>query len=893
MTTKNIVFIDSRVASYETLIAGLSADTEWYLLNADSDGVEQMQQLLVRYSDLDSIQVISHGSLGTLYLGNTVLNGDNLHSYQTQLQAIGSSLTEIGDILLYGCNVAQGDSGLEFVNSLAQITGVDVAASDDLTGNPYQGGDWILEYEVGKADTKKLINSDFQGLLLALTGGAGNDTLAGSTGNDSLIGLNGNDSLTGGDGNDTLVGGQGADTLVGGSGNDRFKYADITHLTGDKLTDFSVGDLLDLSAIVGLRVFIGSRPVGIEGTDEAPVVEIRDFGSNDTYVSFFNSTSSGFGLIITGQVSLEETASGSNILRIAENRSLQIGSENADSMTGGPGLDVLQGLSGNDTLDGGAGNDTMVGGTGNDIYYVRDVGDVVTEGVNEGTDTVYSFLSAYTLGTNIENGRILATSASNLTGNSLNNVLFAGAGNNVLNGSSGTDTGDYTFGLLSGATTGVTVSLATTAAQATGSSGTDTLIGIENLTGSSLADSLTGNSGANVLTGGAGNDTLDGGAGSDTAVFAGNAGGYSFAYNAGTGQITVQDTDLSNGNEGTDVLSSIELLDFADKDMNLGAFDAQWYLAKYADLRAAFGTNTTLATKHYVQSGFREGRSVDTSGNDVLNGTAGNDAINGYEGNDTLRGLAGNDTLDGGDGTDTAIFSGARTGYSFGYNTTNGNITVTDTDLTNGNDGTDVLSGVEILTFTDRTLNLATFDAQWYLAKYADLRAAFGTNTTLATKHYVQSGFREGRSVDTSGNDVLNGGAGNDTINGFAGNDTLTGGAGTDTLTGGAGNDIFDFNAQTETGITSSTWDVITDFVSGQDKIDLSTIDADVVLAGNQAFTSPVFGGAFSGVFANPGDLYFDGLNRVLYGNTDADATAEFAIALTGVSSLAAADFVL
>jgi Ca2+-binding RTX toxin-like protein len=60
----------------------------------------------------------------------------------------------------------------------------------------------------------------------------------------------------------------------------------------------------------------------------------------------------------------------------------------------------------------------------------------------------------------------------------------------------------------------VQVSLALTTAQATGGSGSDRLIGIENLTGSAYADHLTGNSAANVLNGGAGNDTLDGGAGS-------------------------------------------------------------------------------------------------------------------------------------------------------------------------------------------------------------------------------------------------------------------------------------------------------------------------------------------------------------------------------------------
>jgi len=98
-----------------------------------------------------------------------------------------------------------------------------------------------------------------------------------------------------------------------------------------------------------------------------------------------------------------------------------------------------------------------------------------------------------------------------LIGGGGNDRLEGGAGNDTINGGSGEDTASYID-----APSGVTVSLATGAAQATGGAGTDTLIGIENLTGSSHNDSLTGNSAANLLDGGAGADTLIGGDGSDT-----------------------------------------------------------------------------------------------------------------------------------------------------------------------------------------------------------------------------------------------------------------------------------------------------------------------------------------------------------------------------------------
>jgi serralysin len=127
----------------------------------------------------------------------------------------------------------------------------------------------------------------------------------------------------------------------------------------------------------------------------------------------------------------------------------------------------------------------------------------------------------------------MSTGAANLTGNSLNNVIDAGKGSNVMAGGSGTDTLSYAYG--ANGTTGVKVSLATTSAQATGGSGTDTISGFERLTGSANSDSLTGNGGANLIRGGNGNDTVIGGSGNDTLY--GDAG-----------------NDLLRGGTGNDIL---------------------------------------------------------------------------------------------------------------------------------------------------------------------------------------------------------------------------------------------------------------------------------------------------------------------------------------------------
>ena len=125
-------------------------------------------------------------------------------------------------------------------------------------------------------------------------------------------------------------------------------------------------------------------------------------------------------------------------------------------------------------------------------------------------------------------------------------------------------------------------------------------------------------------------------------------------------------------------------------------------------------------------------------------------------------------------------------------------------------------------------------------------------------------------------------------MTGGAGNDVLTGAAGADRLTGAAGSDTFDFNSLSEMGVTSGTWDVVTDFTHGADKIDLSTLDANTGTAANDAFS-----GTLVSHFTAAGQLMYDGVHHILYGNTDGDTSAEFAIVLNGVTSLSGVDFVL
>ena len=154
---KTMVFIDSRVNDLGLLVSRFEAGTEYRVLDADHDGLLQIEESLAGKEDYNSIQIISHGSVGAIIIGSTLLNSNNLLQYQSQLDNIGNSLTDSGDLLLYGCNVVAGEEGKLFVAKLAAATGADVAASDDVTGSAASGGNWILENSTGTIDALQVL----------------------------------------------------------------------------------------------------------------------------------------------------------------------------------------------------------------------------------------------------------------------------------------------------------------------------------------------------------------------------------------------------------------------------------------------------------------------------------------------------------------------------------------------------------------------------------------------------------------------------------------------------------------------------------------------------------------------------------------------------------------
>ncbi len=181
------------------------------------------------------------------------------------------------------------------------------------------------------------------------------------------------------------------------------------------------------------------------------------------------------------------------------------------SGTGNSLANIIKGNDANNVLNGGAGADVLIGGLGSDTYYVDNSADKVMEGSDAGFDRVFSTASSFTLSYNVEELYLMGSGNINGTGSIDDNTIYANSGNNVLNGGAGNDTLSYEF-----ATAGVTVRLTTSAAQATGGSGSDTIRNFENLIGSDYADNLTGDANNNILRGGSGDDVLSGGAGNDT-----------------------------------------------------------------------------------------------------------------------------------------------------------------------------------------------------------------------------------------------------------------------------------------------------------------------------------------------------------------------------------------
>jgi Ca2+-binding RTX toxin-like protein len=727
----------------------------------------------------------------------------------------------------------------------------------------------------------------------SIGGAGGADTISGLRGADSLDGGEGNDLLLGGDGNDTLAGGLGNDTLEGGAGSDSYDLG-----TGDDLirllppgfsfqsltvNGYGAGDRIDLSALTGMTWLGNDLPTFNSAQSGFSFGTALENGRVVLRVNPDGDSSANLQVTLQGFAGvLDETAPGSRILAVVQPRNetgsiagdTLLGTAAGDTLDGAGGADTLTGLAGadrltggsegdrllggagNDELNGGAGNDTLVGGAGADTITLGDGNDTlrvdsVTDLQSSSTglrDVVIGFgagdvidvssLGAFTWRgseTLVAGGPQAAFSPTFLNGQPGLQVVFD------LNGDGFGEAGFTLLGLtgvLDLASPGVLALVVPEntvggagADTLSGKAGNDTLGGLDGadiLRGFAGADSLSGGEGGDSLLGGDGNDTLFGGGANDTLVGGGGA-------------------DNLIGGEGDDLL----LVDAGSDSFSLDG-----------------GGNDTVRATTMDDIGF------------VSAGSFASEQITSFGIFDRLDLSAlGNLTFIGG-GAFTFVAGQVRLDQS-GFSPT----LMIDVD---GNGIGDRGFALQGLSGTLKQFAPGVFGLEEPIvhpgstAAESVMGAALGDTLNGLGGHDTLSGL--------GGEDRLEGGSGNDVLVGGDGFDTLVGDAGADTMTGGDGSDLFQYR----TMAASSVLDVITDFqvwtsngFAPRDRIDLSGIDTDSVMAGDQGFTW-MDSSAFTGL----GQVRF--ANGVLEANFTGTLAADLRIQLTGVTSLTSwADLIL
>ena len=521
----------------------------------------------------------------------------------------------------------------------------------DTTGGT--SSDTIVETEDGGRDgvislisTYTLVaNIENLGLRGPAITGVGNEL------DNNIIGNALNNTIDGGAGNDYMEGRSGNDTYTVDSVGDVIKEAANDGIDTVKSTiAYTLGDNVERLTLQGILDIDGTgNDLNnlITGNDGNNVLDggrgddtLSGMGGNDSY---YVDSSNDVVVETTGNDTVYSSAWRWTLALNFENLYL-VGNRNGTGI-GNSQANTITGDDSNNTLDGKGGADVMVGGDGNDTYFVDSTGDVVTEMNNEGTDTINTTLSSYSIKelVNVENLSLMGTAAGNATGNLQGNTINGNANNNTLSGIEGNDS---LYGLA----------------------GTDKLdggIGNDYLDGGLGNDTLLGGAGNDTLIGGLGTDVMTGGAGSDT--FKVNAGASDTITDLGGTSTTPAGRDVLNVDAGGAVSASLGASWTADSNTsNNGKANLSITTAGLTvDLSAANGSkgfNVTISGIPPVTSASTVSETVVGSRfADTLTGGEGQDVLTGGSGNDILNGGKGSDTLTGGDGNDIFVFDKGMT----------------------------------------------------------------------------------------------------------------------------------------------------------------------------------------------------------------------------------------
>ncbi len=761
-------------------------------------------------------------------------------------------------------------TGNAAVNILSGGLGNDTYLIDSLD-------DTIVEVAGEGTDTVRAsidytLGSNLENLVLTGTAnlnGTGNglaNVLTGNAGDNLLDGGAGADTMAGGLGNDTYVIGAG-DTVVeaAGEGTDTVRSSISYTLTANV-------ENLVLTGIATINGTGNALANGLTGNDG---INVLDGGAGaDTMAGGLGNDS--YVVDDAGDVVIEAADEGSDTVRTSVSYTLgsnveKLVLQGTANLNGtGNGLaNTLTGNAGNNLLDGGLGADTMIGGSGNDTYVVDDAGDVLSEALDGGLDTVQSSVG-YRLRANIENLTLTGSAHIDGTGNELANVLLGNAGNNILDGELGADTmtggmGDDTY-VLDVSTDKIT-ELAGQGVDTVQTTFTHVLrTNFENLTllgaaaisavGNAVDNVLTGNVAANVLDGGAGADTMAGGRGNDTYV----------VENAG-------DLVIEQAGEGTDAVR-------AWIDHTLTANVEKLTLQGTANLN---GTGNELANTL-----------VGTAGNNILDGGLGGDTMTGGAGDDTyiIDNAADRVSEDAGGGFDTLLSSitymlraNAEKLVLTGADNTNA-VGNTQGNILTGNAGNNILdggAGADEMTGGGGNDTYVVENAGDMVIEAAD----GGTDAVRSWIDYTLGDNVEKLSLQGTAN--ING-TGNELANSLLGNtgrNILDGGGGADVLTGNGGGDTFRFS----TALDAGNVDRITAFDHAADTIQLD--DAIFAALGAGALAAGAFNTGPAATQADDRILY-DIASKSLYYDADGAgglAAVKFATIGTLTGTLDHTDF--